>query len=154
MKDALISELKRWLKESKNKAEQADDPEEKRIREAYSNGFEAAFDLVLSHYRQERLNSQHTGKDPALPAERPKLYDLKAPQVSRNWNEVEEKEIIEMYTRLELTEAAFRFENELMGMLGDDNSMEYEAYDGLNNDQLVRIIRTSVTEICRLENKS
>ncbi len=53
------------------------------------------------------------------------------------------------YTREELTEAAFTFENQLMALLGDETTMPWESYADLPRDQLVRIIQSAVENICR-----
>jgi len=54
------------------------------------------------------------------------------------------------HTRAELAEAAFTFENELMALLEDDNTMPMDAYVTMAEDQLKEIIRTAVGNICRL----
>lgn len=55
-----------------------------------------------------------------------------------------------LYRREELQKAAFHFENELLGVLGDDNLMGFDAYQGMSEQSLGKIIHTSVEQICRL----
>ncbi len=54
------------------------------------------------------------------------------------------------HTREELVQAAFTFENELMALLGDDNTMPMDAYSTMEEDQLKAVIRTAVGSICRI----
>ncbi|WDP92231.1 MAG: hypothetical protein HUN04_21905 [Desulfobacter sp.] len=53
-------------------------------------------------------------------------------------------------TGTELAEAAFTFENELMALLGDDNTMPMEAYSGMDESGLIKVIGAAVDNICRL----
>ncbi len=55
------------------------------------------------------------------------------------------------HTREDLAEAAFTFENELMALLGDENTMPWESYSDLPTDQLLQIIKSSVENICRIQ---
>lgn len=49
----------------------------------------------------------------------------------------------------DLAEAAFTFENELMAVLGDDNTMPADAYAGMDDKTLIKVIRSAVDNICR-----
>lgn len=54
------------------------------------------------------------------------------------------------FTREDLVEAAFGFENALMELLGDDNTMPMEIYQHLAPVQLEDIIQSAVEKICRI----
>ena len=48
------------------------------------------------------------------------------------------------HSTTDLVEAAFTFENELMALLGDENSMPYEVYERMDDAQLLPVIRAAV----------
>jgi len=54
------------------------------------------------------------------------------------------------HTRIELAEAAFTFENEFMALLGDDNTIPMDVYSAMAEDQLIKVIKAAVENICRL----
>lgn len=79
-----------------------------------------------------------------------KLCELTAEQVvSLGMSEGSTKKI-EDFSHAELVEAAFRFENQQMELLGDINSISCEAYAALPHAELVDIVKNSVEQICRM----
>ena len=51
----------------------------------------------------------------------------------------------------DLTEAAFTFENQLTALHGDDNTIPYDAYTGMTDTELIKVIQTAVADICRIQ---
>ena len=81
-----------------------------------------------------------------------KLHEMTAAQVvSLNISGDSEKGL-EDYDHEELMEAAFMFENQLMVLLGDENSISYELYSDLSHRQLADIIENCTEQICKIEN--
>ena len=81
-----------------------------------------------------------------------KLHQMTAAQVALlNISDNNEKGIKD-YSRSELIEAAFMFENQLMELLGDINPALYEAYVELSHTQLTDIITNCVEQIYKIEN--
>ncbi len=120
---------------------------------AYQKGISDALELV----RQFKKHSGPAGSGPETTSpvtlnDDPKLYqcspervaqmDLADPDIRKNEN----------ITNADLTEAAFHFENQLLELLGDDNTIPYDAYEGLDPVKLAAIIHNCVEKICRLQN--
>ena len=51
----------------------------------------------------------------------------------------------------DLAEAAFTFENQLMALVEDQNTIPLDAYADMPPDALIRIIRAAVDGICRIK---
>ncbi len=80
-----------------------------------------------------------------------KLHQLSAQTVnSMDLGDLDNQDLL-LHTREDLAEAAFTFENELMAVLGDENTMPWESYSDLPEDKLIRIIQSSVENICRMQ---
>ncbi|MCP4117764.1 MAG: hypothetical protein GY737_20680 [Desulfobacteraceae bacterium] len=97
---------------------------------------------MADHDPENRKPAADAPKTPA------KLYLMTAEEVSKiNLEEDLTKGLI---PGEDLSEAAFIFENELMGLLGDDNAMSMDAYSGMDEQTLIGVIRSAVENICRL----
>lgn len=81
-----------------------------------------------------------------------KLHEMAAAQVASLNTSSSSGKGIEEYSHAELMEAAFMFENQLMGLLGDINLISYEAYSELSHTQLADIIKHCTEQICKIEN--
>lgn len=51
----------------------------------------------------------------------------------------------------DLAEAAFTFENQLMALVEDQNTIPLDTYTDMPPDELIRIIRAAVDGICRIK---
>ncbi len=80
-----------------------------------------------------------------------KLHQLSAETVNSMDLDDLDNQDLSQHTKKDLTEAAFTFENELMAVLGDENTMPWESYSDLPEDKLLRIIQSSVENICRIQ---
>ncbi|MBU1193699.1 MAG: NUDIX domain-containing protein [Proteobacteria bacterium] len=82
-----------------------------------------------------------------------KLCELTASQVVSLGMSDDNIKKVEDYNHEELIEAAFRFENQQMELLGDINLVSYEAYAVMAHAELVSIIKNSTAQICRMESQ-
>ncbi len=120
---------------------------------AYQKGISDALELV--HQFKKQYGPAGNGSETTSPVtlnDDPKLYqcspervaqiDLADPDIRKNEN----------ITDADLTEAAFHFENQLLELLEDANTIPYDAYEGLDPVKLAGIIQNSVEKICQLQN--
>ena len=111
---------------------------------AYARGLEDALELVCRH-RQQSSAPPETKQT----RESARLCRMSPEQVAALDLDAAARGNPEQFSRSELVEAAFRFENDLMACLGDENCMDWDVYAGLSTGQLLNIIRRSVLDICR-----
>ncbi len=86
----------------------------------------------------------------AVPKGSKRLYQMSAETVSSMQLADPDSSQADLFSQKDLAEAAFTFENELIGLLGDDNAMAIDAYEGLSEKKLLAIIASAVEKICRL----
>jgi len=106
-------------------------------------GLETALDLI------QRAADPAGAAAPAEEApgpEKPRLFDLSPDTVAA----MTPDEICRDHAPAHLVEAAFRFENQLMTLLGDENFIDYQAYEGLAPEELARIVLQCTHKIARL----
>jgi hypothetical protein len=85
-----------------------------------------------------------------VPVAPEKLHQLSAERVSDlNLSDLS-AERLSPYSRKDLAEEAFTFENQLMALLEDGNTMPWETYAHAPEEELIRIIKSAVENICRL----
>jgi hypothetical protein len=122
---------------------------------AYKKGMQDALELVLrfkAHCRSAKADH------PAESSEKPAASALKLHQVPPE--NVVQLDLADPATRskqkishADMVEAAFHFENQLLGLLGDANTIPFDAYEGLAPETLAGIISQCAGKICRLEKK-
>ncbi len=128
--------------------------ENKIAKKAYTKGIEDALTLVKLHKTQSK-NPGGTGSMPdestqEQPASK-KLYQMTWEEISETGLDNFNKNAIGQYSKEDLTEAAFKFESELIEYLGDINDVSFDAYTSLPPEKLVKIIMNSIADICRLK---
>lgn len=120
---------------------------QKEVQSAYARGLGHALNLVQEFCRREKDRTASSEKAQA----EPKVYEL-APDVAARLNlPALVSKNPAAYSPADLVEAAFRFENMLMAILEDDNTLPWDAYQGLAPAQLAGIIQNSAEEICRIQ---
>lgn len=114
------------------------------LNKAFADGFNAAIRIVKEQVPQEKTNRA----EEAVP-----LYRMAPEKVAALDLRIQFENHTLGFSSQILTEAAFRFENQLMAALGDENTIPFEMYENLNDEKLIDIILVSTEKICRIENK-
>lgn len=146
-----IQELKKQIEKiyaiSIDDAQKETHSDEKRLKTAYAEGIAHALNIVELHAEQ---SSEIDNSSQIEQNETTQLHKMSAVEVFRI--NLETPEQFEKYSKEELAEAAFVFENEHMASLGDMNVIDYDTYTAMSPAELINIIKHSVQEICSINN--
>ncbi|MBU1195498.1 MAG: hypothetical protein KKE62_19585 [Proteobacteria bacterium] len=124
-------------------------------KKAYVKGLEDALRLVSLHRRQcmdSADDAARQARGESLDATGSvKLFQMSPEQVFKLNLDENDEDCLKQCSMEELVEAAFRFENELMAILGDENSIDWDVYADLLPKELIRVVKKSVSDICRYQ---
>ena len=152
-----IEELEAYLRSIYNECEaayQIESTKEGKIsKKAYAKGIKDALDLINLHMDQQQLIEDFSEIEPEPDyTEAKKLYQMTSEEVISLGIDNIFQAAIENNTEEDLAEAAFKFENELIALLGDENTIPFDSYAVLSTDKLIGIIEKSISDISRLKN--
>lgn len=155
MNDLILkSDIEKLYNKSRQAFETAAPGEEKKCSEAYARGVKDALEIVRQHIENQSVVQPSPEPEQAPPQKRhrkPHQMSIEAVSKLIMQSSSDPGSGLETYTAGDLTEAAFRFENEMMACLGDDNTIPFDSYTGMAPGQLVSIIKTSVAKIEELK---
>lgn len=128
------------------------DAEKTPEKKGYAQGLKQALNIVDSMKKELGISGPpHISSNQTKESGVPKLHRLSAEQVCALNLHTPDQEKERIDTTNELIEAAFRFENELLATLGDDNTVPIEAYETLDAQKLTHIIVTATEKIVQLQ---
>ncbi len=152
-----IEELEAHLRHIYKECEvacQKEPAEKDRIsKKAYARGIKDALDLIQLYIDQQQSEAFSEGEEDIEYHELKKLYQMTSEEVASLGIHNIFQTAIEDNTEDELAEAAFKFENELIALLGDANTIPFDSYTILSTDKLISIIEKSISDISRLKNE-
>lgn len=145
--DRLTAHLEKMMSQSPEAGIEKMAPEK-----AYRKGIEDSLTLIRTHIEQCSKATETKNATMAHPTEekQPQLSQMPPAQVIKlDLNDP--KKIEESgFGLTDLIEAAFHFENRLIELLADDNTIPYDAYESLDSRQLGKIIHHCAKKILQL----
>ncbi len=147
----LKNHLAAIYQESKTRETESETTKERTKYREYASGIKDALDLISLHITQ----SQNTENPTPIPSknkeyEPKKLYQMFAQDIVNLTRNSQKSDIFKTLPKKDLIETAFKFENELMQILGDENTIPFDSYADLSMEQLVKIIKNCTEKITRL----
>ena len=152
----LQNKLNHHYETALKKYENLDDLSKEAAARAYAEGFKKALEIVDTH--TEEFNSirevpENVRDAGSAESAAPRLFELSADQVAGLNLDKLDAGARGFYSVDELTEAAFRFENDLMAILGDDNTIPIDAYENLEKEKLIDILCAAVDKIQQIQGR-
>ncbi len=149
--DQLESQLSKLYQEAKTRETKYRTTQEKTQFREYARGFKDAMDLVMRYKQQSKkteslvpLISQKAKTEPKKP------YEMHAQDIVTLIRNPQKSNIFKTFPKEDLIETAFKFENELMQLLGDENMISFDSYIDLSTDQLEKIIINCTEKITQI----
>ncbi len=140
--------------QSLNDVKSASTQQEAEKRVAYAQGIDDVLKIVALHKEQSKeqilLSKGNETRHPDNTGPL-KPHQMSAHEISISGLFNSKADALGHSSEKDLAEAAFKFENELIETLGDVNTIPFDSYTTLSKKELIRIIKKSVEDICRLK---
>ncbi len=149
--DRLENHLATIYKESKTRESESKTAKKKPEYGEYTRGIKDALGLISLHIKQSQNNDNPVPLQPKKKkSESQKLYQMHAQDIVTLTRNPQKSDIFKTITKEDLVETAFKFENELMQILGDENSIPFDLYTDLSIEQLEKIIKNCTEKIIQI----
>ena len=145
--DSLVAHLEKMITQRPPSGIEKMDP-----KKAYKKGLEESLTLFRTHLEQSKkvAEPENAPMSHSIKEKQPQLYQMSPDQVIRlSLNDLEKIEE-SGFGLPNLIEAAFHFENRLLELLADDNTIPYDSYESLDSGQLGKIIHHCAEKILQL----
>jgi Asp-tRNA(Asn)/Glu-tRNA(Gln) amidotransferase B subunit len=149
--DRLKNHLTTIYQASKTRETESEATKAKTEHSEYTRGIKDALELISLHIKQSQNTESPTPLQPKKKEPKhQKLYEMHAQDIVTLTRNSQKSEIFKALPKDDLIETAFKFENELMQLLGDENTIPFDTYTDLSMDQLVKIIKNCTEKITQI----
>ncbi len=147
----LNNHLTTIYQESKTRETESETNNKKAEYRDYARGIKDALDLISLHIKQ----SQNEGNPAPTHSQKeepkhPRLYEMHARDIVSLTRSSQKSVIFKTLPKEDLIESAFKFENELMQLLGDENTIPFDSYTDLSIEQLTKITKNCAEKITQI----